>query len=138
MTVTVALASAVMMLSYMARWAAIFGGFSRDSEDSGGILALVVMSIVAPLAALLVQMAVSRAREYAADARGASISGDPESLARALEHISNYAKRSKFNAPPQTASLFIVNPFKPGFVTNLFSTHPPVEERAKRLRSMEL
>lgn len=136
MTVTAALASAIMMLAYMARWGAILGGFSRNREDSGNLISLLAISIVGPLAALLVQMAISRSREYAADAFGARISRDPGSLARALEDLSAYAKKSKFSAQPQTAHLFIVNPFSGGGISNLFSTHPPVEERVKRLRSM--
>ncbi len=135
MTVTAALASAIMMLANMARWGAILGG-SRDRENSSNVLTLVVMAIVAPLAALLVQMAISRSREYAADALGAKISRDPGSLARALEDLASYAKRSPLAVPPQTAHLFIVNPFSGSFISNLFSTHPPMAERVRRLRSM--
>jgi heat shock protein HtpX len=91
---------------------------------------------VAPLAALLVQLAISRSREYSADARGAKITGKPEGLARALEEISQVAERRGFEAAPQTAHLFIVRPSKASFIGNLFSTHPPVQERVKKLRSM--
>ncbi len=136
MTVTAALASAIMMVAYMARWGAILGGFSRDREDSGNLIGLLAISIVAPLAAMLVQLAISRSREYAADARGAAISRDPGALARALEDLGRFSERYKFNAAPQTAHLFIVRPFKGSFIANLFSTHPPIEERVKRLRSM--
>ena len=136
MTVTAALASAVMMLAYMARWAALFGGFSRDREDSGNIIALIAISIVAPLAALLIQLAISRSREYAADAGGAEIAGSPMGLARALEDMSKVSDRRKFNAAPQTAHLFIISPLRRSFVANLFSTHPPLEERVAKLRSM--
>jgi len=136
MTVTAAMASAIMMMAYMARWAAILGGFSRDRRDSGGAIGLLAISIVAPLAALMVQMAISRSREYAADARGAKISGDPDGLARALEDLSKFSGKRGLNAAPQTAHLFIVRPFAGSFMANLFSTHPPVEERVKRLRGM--
>jgi heat shock protein HtpX len=136
MTITAALASAIMMIAYMARWAALFGGVSRDRRDSGNIIGLLAVSILAPFAALLVQLAISRSREYAADARGARIAKDPEGLARALEDLARFSERRKFNAAPQTAHLFIVQPLTGNFLANLFSTHPPVEERVKRLRSM--
>ncbi len=136
MTVTAALASAIMMLAYMARWAAIFGGFSRDRRDSGNLISLLAISILAPLAAMLVQLAISRSREYAADAGGARISKDPNGLARALEDMASLSQQRKFAAAPQTAHLFIVQPLTGGFLANLFSTHPPIGERVKRLRSM--
>lgn len=136
MTVTAALASAIMMVAYMARWAAILGGFSRDRRDSGNLIGLLAASIVAPVAALLVQLAISRSREYAADARGARITGNPDGLARALEDLAAYGAKYKFDAAPQTAHLFIVPPAPGNFIANLFSTHPPTPERVKRLRSM--
>ncbi|MEA3488808.1 MAG: zinc metalloprotease HtpX [Candidatus Omnitrophota bacterium] len=136
MTVTAALASAVMMLAYMARWAAILGGFSRDRRGSGNFIGILAVSILAPFAALLVQLAISRSREYAADATGARMTKDPAGLARALENLSRFSEQRRFNAAPQTAHLFIVQPLRGGFLANLFSTHPPVEERIKRLRSM--
>ncbi|MGD2278746.1 MAG: zinc metalloprotease HtpX [Candidatus Omnitrophota bacterium] len=136
MTVTAALASAVMMLAYMARWAAVFGGFSRDRRGSDNIIGLLAVSIVAPLAALLVQLAISRSREYGADSTGAKIAGNPLGLARALEELGRASGRYRLNAAPQTAHLFIVRPSMAGFLTNLFSTHPPLEERVKKLRSM--
>lgn len=136
MTVTAALASAVMMLGYMARWGALIGGVSRDRRGSGNIIGLLAISILAPLAALLVQLAISRSREYAADATGAKIAGDPRGLARALEDMSRSSERAGFNVAPQTAHLFIVSPLRGGMIAGLFSTHPPVEERVRRLRSM--
>ncbi|MFC1480067.1 zinc metalloprotease HtpX [Candidatus Omnitrophota bacterium] len=136
MTVTAALASAIMMIAYMARWAAILGGFSKGRRGSDNIIGLLAVSILAPLAALLVQMAISRSREYAADAVGAKIAKDPNGLARALEDLERFSKQRKFNAQPQTAHLFIVQPLTGNFLATLFSTHPPVEERVKRLRSM--
>jgi len=137
MTVTAALAGAVMMLAYMARWAAIFGGYSRDRRDSGGIVSLIAISILAPIAAVIVQLAISRSREYAADRQGAYFAKDPMGLADALRRLSEAAKvRPMKEALPQTAHLFIVNPFRASFIANLFSTHPPIDERIKRLRQM--
>jgi len=139
MTVTAAIAGAIMMLAYMARWAAIFGGYSRDKRGSGNIISLLAVSIVAPLAALLVQLAISRSREYAADKAGAYFAKDPNGLANALMRLREGAKdRPMQEALPQTAHLFIVNPFRASFVTKLFSTHPPLEERVRRLREMRV
>lgn len=137
MTVTATLASSIMMLAHMARWAFFFRGVSGSrSRDSGNIIGLLALTIVAPVAAILVQLAISRSREYAADATGAAVAGSPEGLARALEDMSRFSKRSKFNVAPQTAHLFIVSPLRAGAIAGLFSTHPPIEERVKRLRSM--
>jgi len=138
MTVTAALASAIMMLAYMARWAAIFGGFGgRGGRDrSGGIIGLLAAVIVAPLAATLVQLAISRSREYAADGRGAYLAGSGGGLASALGKLHDGARRYRMNTSAQTAHLFVVNPLTGGFVANLFSTHPPVEKRIERLRNL--
>jgi heat shock protein HtpX len=137
MTVTAAMASAIMMLAYMARWAAIFGGFEKGGRrDSGNLIGLIAISIIGPLAAMMVQLAVSRSREYAADKAGAQIAKNPLGLARALEDMSSVAGKYKFSPQPQTAHLFIFPPLKGSFVANLFSTHPPTEERIKRLRGM--
>jgi heat shock protein HtpX len=139
MTITASIASTIMMLSSMARWAAMFGGGSRDREGTSGsnLISLIVISVIAPLAAMLIQMAISRSREYMADESGAKMTGDPEGLATALLDMTKKAGLSDVSANPQTALLFIVSPFgKLGMITNLFSTHPPVEERVKRLRSM--
>lgn len=136
------LAGVVTMLASMAQWAAIFGGFggSRD-DDNGGIIGLIVMAVVAPIAATLIQLAISRSREYAADAEGASISRKPWALASALEKLeygnSNYSpKISDVQAKESSAHMFIVNPLKGGAIQSLFSTHPATDERVKRLRSM--
>ena len=137
MTVTAAIAGAVMMLAYMARWAAILGGYSRDRRGSGNIISLLAISLVAPLAAIVVQLAISRSREYAADRQGAYIAKDPIGLANALGRLSEAAKaRPMRGASPQMAHLFIVNPFRASFITNLFSTHPPIAERVKRLQQL--
>jgi heat shock protein HtpX len=140
-TIAATLAGAISYLAYMAQWAAIFGGGrSRDNEGGGGIFGLLFMMIVAPMAAMLIQMAVSRSREYGADEGGARISGDPLALASALKKLHMGAQ----NIPLQvnnatanaTAHMFIVNPLSAGGLANLFSTHPPMEERIRRLEAM--
>ncbi|MFH1798736.1 MAG: zinc metalloprotease HtpX [Candidatus Omnitrophota bacterium] len=133
MCITAALASTIMMLANMARWTAFFGGYSRGRKNSGNLIGVLALSILAPVAALLVQMAISRSREYSADAGGAIIAGNSQGLASALKKLSNFSKQYKFNAAPATSHLFIVRPISVGFVANLFSTHPPVEERVRRL-----
>ena len=138
MTVTAAIAGAIMLLANMARWAAMFGGYSRDRRGSGNLISLLAVSIIAPIAALIVQLAISRSREYAADKRGAYFAKDPMGLARALGKLEAAAKaRPIEGASPQTAHLFIVNPFRASFITKLFSTHPPIDERMRRLEGMK-
>jgi heat shock protein HtpX len=137
MTITATIASAVMFLANMAQWAALFGGFSRDEEDrGGGILGALVVAIVAPIAATLVQMAISRSREFAADTAGAQLSGTPHELANALEKLDDTVKRIPAQVSPATAHMFIVNPLSGQRLATLFSTHPPIEERVRRLRRM--
>jgi heat shock protein HtpX len=135
-SIAATMAGAIMMLADMARWSAIFGGGRRDGEEGGGGggLGLILMSILAPLGAMLIQMAISRSREYMADATGASFAGTPEGLARALEKLGAYSKRLPMNASPSTAHMFIVNPLSGRSLMSLFSTHPPLEERIARLR----
>ncbi len=143
-SIAATLAGAIMWIADMARWGAIFGGFGgRDERDDrgGNALLLIVMSILAPLAAMLIQMAISRSREYGADDSGARLCGNPEALASALEKLAMASGRIPLAASPQTAHLFIVNPlaaFRGQFFANLFSTHPPIEQRIARLRSMRL
>ena len=134
-SIAATMAGAIMMLADMARWSAIFGGH-RDREEGGGGggLGLILMSIIAPLAAMLIQMAISRSREYLADATGAGFAGTPEGLARALEKLGAYSKQLPMNASPSTAHMFIVNPLSGRSLMSLFSTHPPLEERIARLR----
>ncbi len=134
-TVAATLAGAIMILADMARFTAIFGG-GRDDEEGAGILCIIVMSIIAPLAAMLIQMAISRSREYLADETGAHLAHNPESLARALEKLQAGVQVAPMNASPATAHMFIVNPLTGGTLMNLFSTHPPIEERVARLRAM--
>jgi heat shock protein HtpX len=136
MTVTATIAGAVMMLASMARWAAIFGGYSRSRRGSGNIFSLIAVSIIAPIAALIVQLAISRSREYVADRHGAYFAKDSAGLASALRRLQEASRARPMQASPQTAHLFIVNPFRASFITKLFSTHPPVEERIRRLQSL--
>ncbi len=135
-TVAATLAGAIMMLANMARFAAVFGGGSRNDREGGGGLELLVMAILAPLGAMLVQMAVSRSREYLADETGARFCGKPEALARALEKISGRSRQIPMDASPATAHMFIMSPLAGGGMASLFSTHPPVEKRIERLLSM--
>jgi len=135
-TIAATMAGAIMILADMARFGAIFGMGSRDNEDGPGIIGVLVMSIIAPIAAMLIQMAISRSREYLADETGAQLAHNPESLARALEKLSLGVQRAPMNASPATAHMFIVNPLTGSTLMNLFSTHPPLEERVARLRAM--
>ena len=133
-TVSATIAGAIMFLADMIKWAAIFGGLSGDDDDHPIIL--IAMAIFAPFAAMLIQLAISRAREYEADKAGAIYSGNPLYLANALEKLDAYAKQIPFRGSPATENLFIVNPFSSKGLMTLFSTHPPIEERIKRLREM--
>jgi len=133
-SIAATLAGAVTMLANMARWALIFGGGREDDRDGGGV-GLLVMALLAPVAALIVQMAVSRSREYAADQGGARIAGEPRHLVRALAKLARGAEAMPLEAHPATAHLFIVNPLRGG-LASLFSTHPPLEERIRRLEAM--
>ncbi len=133
-TIASTIATTIMFLSDMVRWAAIFGGLSRDEDDHP--LVLLAMAIVAPIAAMLIQLAISRAREYEADKAGAIYSGNPLYLASALEKLDAYARQIPFSGSPATENLFIVNPFSSKGITALFSTHPPIEERIRRLKEM--
>ena len=136
-SIAATIAGAISMLATMAQWAAIFGGGSSDEDNGGGIIGLIAMAIFAPLAAAVIQMAISRSREYLADASGASITKNPYGLASALEKLTNASQIIPMNAKPSTAHLFIVNPLSGKAFMNLFSTHPPLAERIARLRSMK-
>lgn len=133
-SIAATLAGAVSMLAFMARWGAIFGGFGGRDDDNGGIIGLLAAMIVAPIAAMLIQMAVSRSREYGADAMGSQIAGSPNGLANALSKLESGAQRKPLKANPTSAHLFIVNPLRGKSIWNLLSTHPPMQERIRRLR----
>jgi len=136
-SIVATLAGAISMLAFMARFAAIFGGYGgRDSEGRGGGLGLLIMAIVAPLAALLIQMAISRSREYAADRTAAKNSHKHLALANALRKLEHASRRIPLPAKPSTAHLFIVNPLSGKGMASLFSTHPPIEERVAKLQQM--
>jgi len=135
-SIAATVAGAIMMLAGMARWAAIFGVGRDDDEEGGGIVGLIVMAVLAPIAATIIQMAISRSREYLADEGGARISGKPSGLASALEKLSHASKAAPVNVNPSTAHLFIVKPFTGRSIANLFSTHPPIEKRVEKLRAM--
>lgn len=132
-SVAATIAGAITWLAYMARWGALFGGYGGRDDRRGGGLELLVMAILAPIAALVIQMAISRSREYAADSTGAEIAGNPYGLAKALEKLGHASKRIPMNASPATSHMFIVKPFSGQALLNLFSTHPPLEERIRRL-----
>ena len=127
-------------LATMARWGALFGGYGGNDRERGGgnIITLLLTAILAPIAAMVVQMAISRSREFAADATGAQIAGQPYGLAKALEKLDGYSKRLPMEASQATAHMFIVAPFTGSAITNLFSTHPPIAERVKRLLGREV
>lgn len=135
-SIAAVMAGAISYLATMAQFAMIFGG-GQDDEDGGNPIAAIVMMIVAPLAASLIQMAISRSREYMADATGAEICGNPKSLASALNKLTSANKQMPMDVNPASAQMYIVNPLKGGSVANLFATHPPMEERIKRLLSMQ-
>ena len=138
-TVAATLAGAIMIVANMAQWGAMSGaGSSREGEEGGGMgnLGLLVMAIMAPFAAMLIQMAISRSREYLADEAGARFTHNPESLASALEKLAYGVQAAPMQASPATEPLFIVNPLTGGGLMSLFSTHPPIEERIARLRAM--
>jgi heat shock protein HtpX len=134
-SIAATLAGAITMVARMGAWASMFGGGGgRDRERGGGGLSALLMIIVAPIAASLIQLAISRSREYEADATGAAVTGNPYALARALQKLDAYSKRIPMQASPSTAHLFIVAPLLgSGEFANLFSTHPPMKERIQRL-----
>ena len=133
-SVAATLASAVMVLANMAKWSAIFGVGGRDDRHGPNPLALLVTAIVAPFAAMLIQLAVSRSREYQADASGAEMTHNPYGLAQALQKLEEYSKRvPMLTANPTSNHLFIVKPFSGPSLASLFSTHPPIQERIRRL-----
>lgn len=136
-SVAATLAGAITMIANWARFAAFFGGSSDDEDGGGNIFTVIIFSVIAAFAAMLIQLAISRSREYLADDGGANLSGNPLFLAGALRKLNAGVARHPMNdANPSTAPLFIVNPFSAGGVRSLFSTHPPIEERIRRLEDM--
>ena len=135
-SIAATMAGAIMLLASMARWSVFMGGGSHSDEEGGGLgfIGLIVMSVLAPMAAMLIQMAISRSREYLADETGAVIAGNPNGLARALEKLGSYSARIPMQAEPSTAHMFIVNPLSGKSMRSLFATHPPIEQRIARLR----
>ena len=138
-SVAAVIAGAISYLATMAQWGAMFGmGRSDDDEGGGGgnMIAVLLMAIVAPIAAMLIQMAISRSREYVADATGAKIIGNGRPLANALQKLEEYNRQIPMQVNPAQAQMYIVNPLSAGGFTRLFSTHPPIEERVDRLMAM--
>jgi len=136
-TVAATIAGALSYMAMMARWSLFFGGFGSDDEEGGGnILAVVLFTTLAAFAAMLIQLAISRAREYLADEGGARLAGNPLYLARALAKLEAASRRIPMQTNPATAHMFIVNPLRGGGLMTLFSTHPPIEERIRRLEEM--
>jgi heat shock protein HtpX len=137
-TIAATIAGAISYLAYMAQWAMIFGGHRGDDDEGGSPIAALIMMIVGPIAAMIVQMAISRSREYAADEDGARLAGNPRYLSGALRKLHMASQKIPMNANPATSHMFIVNPLSGGGIAKLFSTHPPIEERISRLESMSL
>lgn len=136
-TIAATIAGAISYLAQMAQWAAIFG-HRGDDDEGGSPIAALVMMIVGPIAALIVQMAISRSREYAADEGGARLAGNPRYLSNALRKLDSASRKVPMDANPATSHMFIVNPLSGGGLLKLFSTHPPIEERIARLETMSL
>ncbi|MGD8844395.1 MAG: zinc metalloprotease HtpX [Desulfobacteraceae bacterium] len=136
-SIAATMAGAIMMLASMARWGALLGGGRSDDDDGAmGGIGLIVMSILAPIGAMIIQMAISRSREFLADATGAKLAGSSRGLATALEKLGSYSRQIPMDANPSTAHMFIVNPLSGSSFRKIFSTHPPMEERIARLRGI--
>lgn len=137
-TVAGMIAGVISYIATMAQFAAIFGGFNRDGDSGGSMIQLLALSIITPIIATIIQLAISRSREYLADSTGARFVKDGDSLARALEKLhADGRKHPMHHGNQATAHLFISNPFRTGGMMALLSTHPPMKERVRRLRSME-
>lgn len=138
-TIAAAMAGAITMMANAFQWAAMFGMGGNDEEEGGaGLVGGLLMAFLAPLAAMIVQLAISRSREYGADATGARIAGSPDGLASALLKLESAAHRIPMDVNPATSHLFIVNPLSGASLARLFSTHPPIQDRVERLRSMRV
>ncbi|MBD3249493.1 zinc metalloprotease HtpX [Candidatus Woesearchaeota archaeon] len=140
-TIAATIAGVISYLAFFARWGAIFGGFGGDRNDGGNLISLLVLAIITPIIATIIQLAISRSREFLADETGAKIMNDPKPLASALKKLEQSSKMhplKQTETSKATAHLFIVNPFKGKNVMNLFMTHPTTEARVKRLNNMEV
>ncbi|MBW2992385.1 zinc metalloprotease HtpX [Candidatus Woesearchaeota archaeon] len=138
-TVAATIAGVISYVAFMARWAAIFGGFGGRDRDSGNLISLLVLAIITPLLAMIIQLAISRSREYLADESGAKFIHNPYALADALEKIESASMHHPMRLGSQaTSSLFIANPFRGGGILALLSTHPPIKDRVKKLREMRV
>ncbi|MFZ5633991.1 MAG: zinc metalloprotease HtpX [Bacillota bacterium] len=138
-TIAAALAGAISMMAHVVQWGAIFGmGRGDDEEGGGGLVGALLMAIIFPIAAMIIQLAISRSREYGADATGARIAGSSAGLANALLKLESAAHRIPMQVNPATSHMFIVNPLSGASMARLFSTHPPIQERVERLRRMQI
>lgn len=137
-SIAATVAGAISMLANMAQWAMIFGSSSDEEEGGGSIFSTLLMLILAPIAAMIIQMAISRSREYLADATGAKISGNPRGLAKALRKLHLGVEKIPGDATPATAHMFVVNPLRGGGVMSLFSTHPDMAKRIARLEKLQI
>ncbi len=138
-TIATTIAGVISYVAMMARWAAVFGGFGGRDDDNGGVLGFLVLAILAPVIALIIQLAISRSREYLADETGARTIKDPHALASALDKLHKGSKHHPLRfGNKTTSSLFIVNPFSSGGLFALFSTHPPMEKRIEKLKGMKV
>jgi heat shock protein HtpX len=135
-SIAAVMAGAISYMATMAQWAMIFGGGGNDDEGPGNLVTMLAMMIIAPMAAAIIQMAISRSREFLADSTGAKICGHPASLAKALQRLAEFNQRLPMKVNPATAQMYIVNPLSGGTMASLFSTHPPIQERIKRLLEM--
>lgn len=139
-TIAASLAGAISMIASVAQWGAMFGGLggNSDDEDGGSFIGTIVMAIVAPIAAMIIQMAISRSREYLADETGARLAGKPEGLSRALLKLEAASRNTPMDVNPAAAHMFIVNPLSGLSLAGLFSTHPPIAERVNKLNMMSV
>jgi len=137
-TIAAAFAGAITMIANIIQWGAILGMGRDDEEGGGSFIGAILLAVIAPLAALIIQMAISRSREYLADQTGARIAGNPGGLANALLKLESAAYRIPMQVNPATSHLFIVNPLSGASITRLFSTHPPISERVKRLEELNI
>ncbi len=135
-TVAATIAGAIFILARIAQFSAMFGRMGGGRDNQGGAIGMIAVAIIAPIAAMVIRMAISRSREYQADVEGARLTGDPMALAHALQKLTSGVQKNPADVNPVTAPLFIVNPLKGQFLSNLFSTHPPMDERIRRLEEM--